>query len=266
MKRRRSILLALLLSFFAPGLGLLYVGKARKAGWVVLSLVALITLVSLTHAYSHFYGYVIFAGIILNILLFSALSAASHAANSATFRARAYNHPGVYLAYIAAAIAFSQGLSTYQDEILGGRNFRIPSDSMRPNLIPNDFILVDTRYRSYQPGDVVVFDTSDKPGTFYVKRIAAMGGDRLAIRNGKTVLNGEISGVLTMSNEYQQKQSSLWLEELSVPEGMVYVLGDKRDQSHDSRNFDAIPEEALLGRVTDIWFSLDTNRIGQSVR
>lgn len=266
MKRRRSILLAFFFSLMAPGLGLLYVGQARKAGLVVLSLIALIGLAALTNAYDHFQGLALNTAMVVIVQLYSCFSAASHAVDSGTFQAKAYNHWGVYLVSMIVMTISAQQLREHQAEIFGARTFRIPNDSMNPSLIPYDFILADTDYIDYQPGDVVVFHVPDQPGSIYAKRIAAMGGDRLEVRNGKTVLNGEISGVLTMSSQFQQKQSSLWLEELSVPEGMVYLLGDKRDQSHDSRKFGAIPEYELVGKVTDIWLSFDTSRIGQPVR
>lgn len=223
MKRRRSILLALLFSLLVPGLGLLYVGQARKAGLVVLSMITLLGLSALTNAHDHFQGLVPSTAMALLLQVYNCFSAASHAVDSSRFQAKAYNHWGLYLIAIAAMAISSQQLREHQAEIFGARSFRIPNDSMNPSLIPYDFILVDTDYIDYQPGDVVVFHVPDHPGRIYVKRIAAMGGDRLAIRNGKTVLNGEISGLLTMPNQYQKKQNSLWLEEMSVPQGEVYV-------------------------------------------
>lgn len=125
--------------------------------------------------------------------------------------------------------------------------FKIPSGSMIPTLEPGDRVLaVKFAYRVGEPhrGELAAFEAPD--GEINIKRAAAVGGDTIAILDGVLHVNGEkkmepyVNYELTDSTFYGPKK---------VPEGEVFMLGDNRSNSVDSRDYEAIPEEDLLGRV-----------------
>jgi len=104
-----------------------------------------------------------------------------------------------------------------------------------------------------------------QPGRDYVKRIAAVGGDRIAVTNGRAIVNGTpvsepFIDVGDPSSRYNNTPETL------VPDGYVFVLGDNRSNSEDSRvttTHGPVPLENIVGLVTDIAWSRDLTRIGQ---
>ena len=79
--------------------------------------------------------------------------------------------------------------------------------------------------------------------TSYIKRVIGVEGDRVQIANGKVYINGE---------DYLQKgvtTKTVYYNDVIVPEGCIYVLGDNRDESMDSRTFGCVPLEKVEGKV-----------------
>ncbi len=119
----------------------------------------------------------------------------------------------------------------------------IPSSSMEPAILRGDRILADkTAYRRVAPkrGDIVVLVYPDDRSKRYIKRIEALPGTTVTMADGTKA---------------------------EVPHGFVFVLGDNRQNSVDSRQFGAVPLTDLLGKVRQIYFSrgpdgIRWNRIG----
>lgn len=128
--------------------------------------------------------------------------------------------------------------------------YSIPSASMSPTLEPGDHILV-TPLGEAGRGDVVVFRNASVGPGFFVKRIVATGGDHVEIRGGVLRVNGE-----RVAEGYLPKgtATSGRLEEL-VPPGHVFVLGDHRADSIDSRSWGFLPESEVVGRARLIFWS-----------
>lgn len=98
-----------------------------------------------------------------------------------------------------------------------------------------------------------------------MKRIAAMGNDMISIKNGKVILNGKEENALSVSADRRQQEMSILMEERKVPDGEVFLLGDWRDNSRDSRSLGTLPIGDVIGKVTYIFFSKDSGRIGKAV-
>jgi signal peptidase I len=131
--------------------------------------------------------------------------------------------------------------------------FGIPSSSMEPTLEPGDSVLVDKlAYRDATPrrGDLVVFH---QPGTgdVMLKRAVAVAGDSVGIEDGVLVVNGR-RPVEPYANP--RAIDSVYFGPVKVRPGTVFVLGDNRADSVDSRAFGAVPASDLIGRVLErIW-------------
>ncbi len=134
--------------------------------------------------------------------------------------------------------------------------FIIPSGSMEPTLQVGDRIMVNKlSYRLGKPerGDVVVFKFPLDPNRDFVKRLIAKGGETVAIRDSKLIINGE-----QVPEEYLPP--GLMFEDfgpVEVPPGTYFMLGDNRNSSEDSRSWGMMPEENIIGKAVLIYWPLD---------
>jgi signal peptidase I len=126
--------------------------------------------------------------------------------------------------------------------------FRIDSGSMLPALRAGDEVLVDKRaYRGRLPrrGELVVFH-APRTGAVTLKRAIGLPGDTVAIEDGVLVVNGRRE-----REPYTDPDAidSVYFGPVRVRAGSVFVLGDNRADSIDSRDFGAVARNALMGRV-----------------
>ena len=160
--------------------------------------------------------------------------------------------------------------------------FKIPSGSMRPTLVEYDHILVTKfnfglrlpfmpetviQWGAPRRGDIVVFTHEGQSGTNIIKRVIGLPGDTVEVRGRSVLINGRV---------YEEPYHVQWLEGGSmdfppqkVPVGRVFLLGDNRDHSRDSRFWSEpfLSIGRIKGRAQIIywnWYSLD--RIGTVVR
>lgn len=130
---------------------------------------------------------------------------------------------------------------------------------MTPTLSIGDYIVSDLRPGAPKVGEIVVYRWN---GTEAVKRVAGVGGDTLAIVNGELIRNGENLGLFHAPAERVKKDYSLTLAPFLVEPGHVYLLGDNRDVSNDSRFMGQVAVADVVGKVTGIWLSNEPARIG----
>ncbi|MGI8759640.1 MAG: signal peptidase I [Acidimicrobiales bacterium] len=134
--------------------------------------------------------------------------------------------------------------------------FFIPSESMLPTLAVQDRILVNKL--SYQigeidRGDLVVFERPASEGSEIrdlVKRVVALEGETIEARDGRLFIDGA-----PLSEPYlEPSQQTFNLERQTIPPGHVFVMGDNRDDSRDSRFFGSLPEDRIIGQAfVKVW-------------
>lgn len=302
--RRASV--AIVLGLFCTGLGHVYVGRP----WLGLTIYAVLTafLVGGTTL-----AVAIDVPLFTTLLIAAPLAASAHIGQmlwagaiakglSASFIPRWFNRKLFYLAYVVVLAFVPSGELLKQFVV---ESFKHPSGSMIPTLMVGDHFFV--RKLRYQPhrGDVVVFHYSKDEEKRYVKRIVAVGGDKIAVRDDVIYLNGSPIARRKLSERctYQDfdQTADEWTtrdciafeeqlgdlryrviqdieawdppdtEEQEVPPGHVFLLGDNRAHSHDSRIFGAVAVNKLVGQAESIWWSWGPDgvrweRVGQEIR
>ena len=129
------------------------------------------------------------------------------------------------------------------------QNYRIESHSMEPNFYEGQFILVNKlAYRFGAParGDVIVFHNPGNPDEDYIKRVIALPGDTLEIRDQRIYINGQ-----AQDEPYPQnvlRPDTYFGPELIQPDHL-FVMGDNRPNSRDSRNFGQLSEDLIIGKT-----------------
>jgi signal peptidase I len=125
---------------------------------------------------------------------------------------------------------------------------RVRSDSMEPTVPSGAILLIDkisTRIRDPHRGEIVV--TSDpQTGASIVKRVVAIAGDLIGIDNGQLVVNGVKVVEPYINND---EMGGFYFGPDLVPAGHVFLLGDNRASSHDSRSFGPVDVDAIDGRL-----------------
>ena len=139
--------------------------------------------------------------------------------------------------------------------------FWIPSGSMIPTLQINDRVLVNKfiyRFTEPKPGDVVVFRSVDDRNTDLIKRVVAVAGDRVAVRTGRLYVDGNLQKEPFTNKNFPDRSFSA---PITVPKGHVFVMGDNRANSSDSRVFGPLPKKNIEGEAFVRFWPLD--RIGR---
>lgn len=245
-KQDKDPWLALFLSRLIPGLGQIYI---RKWLWGIV--------------------FIAVAGVLLVVgpkdpLLDAGLGAVFavfacyHAYASAPVRRETSNRTVLVVAVAILCLSLL-GSSTYLIKAHVVEAFALSADSMRPTLLRGDKILV-RKTRSYVPsrGDVVVLRSPRHRDTIYVKRVAALPGETIEIRDKTIYINGRIVQCPALDNIEHHSTGSFGIESqpYTVPQDSVFVLGDNSANSQDSRHFGPIPRTDVIGRAYKIYWPL----------
>jgi signal peptidase I len=268
---RPSPFVAGILSFIMPGLGHLYIGQARR-GLVLFALIVIANtalMFALMGVLARFWMLAVSVVLLAGLWLYILIDATVRAYRSETHPQGRYNRWQYYVAAgicawlvnLAPFIYAAHARATGQ---LGW--FRTTAASMEPTLRAGEYFLANARYyHSRQPsrGEVVVYVHPRRPGEYYTRRIVAVEGDRVAVRNGHVVVNG-----IAVMEPYisLEKPGVLQISEIQVPAGHVFVLGDNRSVSFDASEAlgnALVPVRSLIGRATDIAFSQHLLRMGR---
>lgn len=172
--------------------------------------------------------------------------------------------------------------------------FQIPSESMENTLLIGDYLLVDKLhfgqdgfwdkvfpYRPVCRGDIVVFHYPVDPSVHFVKRVVGIPGDKLRLIDRQVYVNGvplhepyvhyfrphdsyrdefprlDLAVMPSVSGSWWTQMQKLVVDnQLIVPEGYYFVMGDNRDDSLDSRYWGFVPRENIVGRPLLIYWSI----------
>ncbi len=129
---------------------------------------------------------------------------------------------------------------------------KVDGDSMEPSLSHGDRLLLTKSYETPRRGDVIAFHIAGAPprAKRALKRVVAVPGDSVEVREGIATVNGvRESGDDVIADQYFRKI----VGPLIVPSGTVFVLGDNRMVSLDSRQLGPVALDSVVGRVVWVW-------------
>lgn len=171
--------------------------------------------------------------------------------------------------------------------------FKIPSGSMQNTLLIGDQLLVNKfiygiklpfsdktiiPIENPQRGDVIVFKFPEDPSKDFIKRVVGVGGDTVEIRDKKVFVNGLQQAddfavhvdPRVFPRDFQPRDN---FGPVKVPKGKLFVMGDNRDESNDSRYWGFVDLSAVRGKAIVLYWSWDSknfrvrwHRIGQCIR
>ena len=158
--------------------------------------------------------------------------------------------------------------------------FKIPSGSMLPTLVVGDHLLVnkfiygiripfwgERLFDFYQPEreDVVVFIFPQDRSKDFIKRVQGLPGETVTIRDKVLYINGvridDPHASFSKDGSRNGRAPRDNFGPFSVPEGHVFVMGDNRDHSHDSRFWGTVPIKDILGKAFVLYWSWDRERL-----
>jgi signal peptidase I len=132
------------------------------------------------------------------------------------------------------------------------RTPQVSGFSMAPHISSGEYVLINTlayRFGGPKRGDILAFHHDGVTPEIYIKRVIGLPGDRVRIDRGAVYVNGS-----RLFEPYVRFPDARSFGETTVPPGTVYVLGDNRANSEDSRFFGSVPDAAIMGKaIAGIW-------------
>jgi signal peptidase I len=278
------------LSFLCTGLGHIYCG--RFTAGLVLCFLALSPVPFLVAAVVSQNPSVIFFGIIIPCLFALFVYVYSIVASyrlakriGDRYELKDYNNGVVYALFIVGEIFFTVTVAisvAFYARAAVLEAFYCPAGSMSPAILKGDRFLVNKLVQRKLPqrGDIIVFLAPDNRDLRYVKRVIGLPGDSIAVRGDDVYLNGrklehrpapaanqsshsenvenmmfETNGEAIYRIQFAEKSAEIAdFPETKIPAGNCFVIGDNRNQSHDSRKFGCVPLGDILGKAEYLYY------------
>ena len=148
----------------------------------------------------------------------------------------------------------------------------VPTGSMEGTILVGDHLFMDKllygpeipivhwrlpRVKSIHRGDIIVFRYPKNPADTYLKRVAAVGGDTLEIRDGVVYVNSRPVIEPYVVHNFPAYASHEQMAARVIPQNALFVMGDNRDNSSDSRDWGLVPEKNVLGEPMIVYWSYD---------
>ena len=152
---------------------------------------------------------------------------------------------------IVVAVALAMFIRTFIVEL-----YVVDGPSMRPTLESEERLVVNKfiyRFRPPEKGEVLVFQYPRDPSRDFIKRVIATPGDTIEIREGRVLVNDQL-----LTEDYILEKTRSEYPKSTVPEGRVFVMGDNRNNSEDSRFADVgfVPYDLIKGKALLVFWPI----------
>ena len=133
----------------------------------------------------------------------------------------------------------------------------VDGPSMRPTLQHEERLVVNKfiyKIRNPERGEVLIFKYPRDPSRDFIKRVIAIGGDTIEIKEGHVYVNDQM-----LKEDYILEKTRTEYPKMTVPEGTIFVMGDNRNNSDDSRFADVgfVPLDLVKGKAVIVFWPLD---------
>ena len=301
-RHKRRPLVAVVLSFVMAGLGQIYCGRIIRG--LVFALLCTVPFAVIAGLFIHeaavkvsFLLITAFVSVVGLVAIIDSWYLAKH--TKPDYELKDYNRWYVYLLLCLINMGGSATYSLYfRDHYMEA--FRVPTASNYPTIAPGDrFLANKLAYRNQDPkrGDLVVFVNPKNRRINFVKRVVALAGDTVEIKDNDLYINGqklertklddsilskiktEVGGEILKGNIYEETnygvKYKIFLKsgvdpklanfaKVTVPDYHCFVLGDNRNMSEDSRHFGPLPLAAIKARADYLyWPAKDWSRFGR---
>lgn len=272
--RPRKPWVAGLLSLWMLGLGQLYCGHWRRTLALWLGGPALLWILALASVLKTFAGLLVACSLGLLYLAWVVWDAVRLARGATSYSLRRFNRWYLYLLLGLASPYAVRPLVAF----LPVRAFQVPSSSMEPTLVPGDHLVADmARWRKHAPsrGDLVIYQPPENPQVTVIKRVLAVGGERIEIRHWTVYIDGQPLAHdwgTTRAREplfgpgLASELPGESLAPIEIPPGHFFAVGDNREGSWDSRFYGPVPNELLRGQPLYLYWAKDRSRIGRRLQ
>ncbi len=152
--------------------------------------------------------------------------------------------------------------------------FRVQMSSMENTFQPDQYVLIDRishLWSPYQRGQVIVFrppKSASEQGDPFIKRVIGVGGDTVDIHDGQVFVNGKALDEPYLyrndTGETEPTEANGGLSHWVVPDGHLFVMGDHRQVSVDSRMFGFVPVSSVIGRAILRYWPLSAFEVVQT--
>lgn len=142
-------------------------------------------------------------------------------------------------------------------------NCIVSGPSMEPTLHQYDYVFGVRHPASITVGDIIMLRAPDRDdGALYVKRVAAVGGDTISISDIGTLVITHADTDCVEQTDYKVPYDKIDVYPITLSQGQIYVFGDNKTNSNDSRNFGGVSTDNIVAKAV---FSLPANPITQAL-
>ena len=156
-----------------------------------------------------------------------------------------------WIVSFVVAVALAMFIRTFIVEL-----YVVDGPSMRPTLESEERLVVNKfiyRFRPPEKGEVLVFQYPRDPSRDFIKRVIATPGDTIEIREGRVLVNDQL-----LTEDYILEKTRSEYPKSTVPEGRIFVMGDNRNNSEDSRFADVgfVPYDLIKGKAMIVFWPI----------
>ncbi|SDU66790.1 signal peptidase I [Desulfobacula phenolica] len=278
----RKLWVAGVFTFLTIGLGHVYSGKAQKG--IILYLgqyLGLLICMVFLFIYPSLVVIVLFVLLGFAYFLYSLIDSIQVSKKGRdSYQLKKYNSWYSYLGILLLSSFIIQPTisNSIKKHII--QAYKIPDGSLKPTLLIGDQILAKTGLSlksGIEKGDMVIFPYPQDPSKDFIKRVVAVGGETIEIKEKKVFINGKLINepfILHLDNRMippnlAQRDT---MPAIKVPDDSLFVMGDNRDNSHDSRFWGFVKKSSVTGKASIIYWSWDRkdfkirwDRIGKTI-
>lgn len=270
--KRRSPVVSFLLSLCLPGLGQWYNGNILRGALLYAGMWTIFIGLGLTGLIYSLPGWICIAAVPSISWIVIAADAAIGAARLKAIQLKWYNkwylYAGAFLFAHVALIPATAWLAQYH--IVRVRTFKVPMNSMNPSLKAGDHFIAKLGRYNPTRGDAVIFPVPEDKSKTFVKRVIGLPGERLEIKDKVVFINGQriedpwgVYSEVTIPGQMAPRDN---FGPITIPQGAVFVMGDNRDYSHDSRFWGPVEIKNITARALFIYWADDKSRIGKQLQ